>query len=146
MPKGQYDRKAAAAKRAAKNGKTAGAAEAPRVKRKYTKRAGVPAVGDAGMGLTAIGQGQIKGAVSDLYELEKLVGLLTGICQLKSAGHNIVDPLIKKTMKTLESRFDSIFTTEESPTIGNGHVEKTVSALPTPEKFIIPPPPPPAAS
>lgn len=156
MPKGQYDRKAAAAKRAAKStlGKTGVskvvAAEAPRVKRKYTKRAKSENVGDSALlgqlahGMAGPGLGHSD--MGQLHGLTNLLGSLSQIAQQASAnGAGIpgISGLIKKAARTLENQFDALFPAEESlASVGNGHVERPVTALPVPEKFVIPPPPP----
>ncbi len=153
MPKGQYDRKAAALKKAAKDGKATTSkvalAETPRVKRKYTKRAvkeefvGM-ASGNAAKSLSPYG----LDGLGEIHGLTNLLGSLSQIAQQATAnGGSIpgISGLIKKAAKTLETKFDTLFPAEPEKaltSVGNGHSIQAVTALPVPEKFVIPPPPP----
>lgn len=164
MPRGQYDRAAAKAKReaaegkpapkAAKAEKTAAAADAP-VKRKYTRRAVV-----AGQAVAAgpgpriprnapLVEGRLDREVGDLYRLERLVNIRTQFGSGHSGGGavlNKLDALIGVEADKLmpaDTKVAEVKAEKEPKTAKNGTIKAAAPVDPATLPGFNPPPPPP---
>lgn len=125
MPRGVYDRSAAKAKKTAKAVAPTTSTATEKPKRKYTKRADKVAAAQVAF---------VSRSSGSLDEVQILTHTLEMLCAMKGAGHNIVDPIIKKTVKALETAFDSVY---GEVTVANGLDGKSVASLPVPEKFTV---------
>lgn len=125
MPRGVYDRSAVKAKKTAKAVAPTASAVTEKPKRKYTKRAEKVA---------AVATTSVVRSAGSLDEVQILTHTLETLCAMKGAGHNLVDPIIKKTVKALETAFDAVY---GEVTVANGLDGKSVASLPVPEKFTV---------